>query len=599
MQVSFSVDREGELIQKPLRVLVMADLGSPQQQASPFSLADAADFKTLLQQLAPQLHLEVPNTLGVGPETHELRLSFLELGDMTPAGLIREVPALKHAQELVAHLHAVVHGEESLSTLASVLERFSGVPAFQEAIQLCRDVLGAEDKLGRSSKPGVPAPAASAPAAAPENKAVDRILELVSVPEQEQRARSVMGKVIGSIGAKGQVKSSTPPQVRQAMELAARALGRQLDQILHHPEFQQLEAAWRGLKFLVDRTQFREGIRLEVLHLPLADLRRGGGEQIEIYRQQDGAGGISVILAPYALSNPSIDAELIQTLGERAASIGAPLLFSLGGGFFGMDESADAHELRAPYHLFEEPQYTKWNSLRGKPAARWLCPAFNRFLLRAPYTPGQRRKQGKRVIYQEGIEHPSSMLWGDPVWAIASLITGSFAALKWPTEISGTGAGKMEDLPIWTTAEEIQIPLEVFLAQETIQDLARCGIAALFSPADGDVAYLLHAPTLWRDERRAAPIGSARSIGLAYQLMASRVAHAVDQARAEVGTASSAEEVSRLLEGRLYELLGDTGSGASVTAKVQAEDGRWKVALKLRTGKAILGGTHLELEFLL
>jgi type VI secretion system protein ImpC len=34
-------------------------------------------------------------------------------------------------------------------------------------------------------------------------------------------------------------------------------LGRQLNAILHHPAFQALESTWRGLQFLVDRTDFR------------------------------------------------------------------------------------------------------------------------------------------------------------------------------------------------------------------------------------------------------------------------------------------------------------------------------------------------------
>src|SRR5574341_1179393 len=42
-------------------------------------------------------------------------------------------------------------------------------------------------------------------------------------------------------------------------------LSRQLDQILHNQAFQKLESAWRGAKFLVDRTDFRENIKLEIL----------------------------------------------------------------------------------------------------------------------------------------------------------------------------------------------------------------------------------------------------------------------------------------------------------------------------------------------
>src|SRR3954451_9939249 len=43
-------------------------------------------------------------------------------------------------------------------------------------------------------------------------------------------------------------------------------LSRQVDEILHHPSFQKLESAWRGLKFVIDRTDFRENIKVEMLN---------------------------------------------------------------------------------------------------------------------------------------------------------------------------------------------------------------------------------------------------------------------------------------------------------------------------------------------
>src|SRR5262252_287045 len=49
-------------------------------------------------------------------------------------------------------------------------------------------------------------------------------------------------------------------------------ISRQLDEILHAPELQKLESAWRGLKFAVDRTDFRENVRLELLNCSKEDL---------------------------------------------------------------------------------------------------------------------------------------------------------------------------------------------------------------------------------------------------------------------------------------------------------------------------------------
>src|SRR5690606_38167587 len=44
-------------------------------------------------------------------------------------------------------------------------------------------------------------------------------------------------------------------------------LCQQVDAIMHHESFQKMESAWRSLKFLVDRTDFRENNRIEILNV--------------------------------------------------------------------------------------------------------------------------------------------------------------------------------------------------------------------------------------------------------------------------------------------------------------------------------------------
>src|SRR5689334_22559262 len=49
-------------------------------------------------------------------------------------------------------------------------------------------------------------------------------------------------------------------------------LSRQIDEILHHATFQKLESAWRGLKFVIDRCDFRENVKVELLNCSKDDL---------------------------------------------------------------------------------------------------------------------------------------------------------------------------------------------------------------------------------------------------------------------------------------------------------------------------------------
>ena len=66
-------------------------------------------------------------------------------------------------------------------------------------------------------------------------------------------------------------RSTRPSSTRCIAEIDEK-ISTQIDEILHHPDFQKLESAWRGLKFVVDRTDFRENIQLEVLNGSKEDL---------------------------------------------------------------------------------------------------------------------------------------------------------------------------------------------------------------------------------------------------------------------------------------------------------------------------------------
>ncbi len=51
-------------------------------------------------------------------------------------------------------------------------------------------------------------------------------------------------------------------------------ISRQLDAVMHHQEFQQVESSWRGLKQLVDNTDYRQNVKTEILDVAKDDLRQ-------------------------------------------------------------------------------------------------------------------------------------------------------------------------------------------------------------------------------------------------------------------------------------------------------------------------------------
>ena len=61
-------------------------------------------------------------------------------------------------------------------------------------------------------------------------------------------------------------KSVSRAAVDRAILAIDKKIGQQIDLIMHSPKFKEIESGWRGLKYLVDHTDFRENIKIEVLN---------------------------------------------------------------------------------------------------------------------------------------------------------------------------------------------------------------------------------------------------------------------------------------------------------------------------------------------
>jgi len=537
----------GEASEPRLRVLVLGDFsgaGGPEQTAA---RVDRSTFQELLGSLGPRLSFEVEDHLSGRSTPLRVEFAISELRDFTPAAIVQRVPALARATEVVASLSEASDPEARLAPV-------------QEMEALCHAV--------RTSQ----APPAAPPTDGSQDGAVGRILDMVDLPGEGEPVRTAAVAALDSFVSKvgSQRKTATRERTPTQADLL---LGRQLDAILHHPELQRAEATWRGLKLLVDRTDFRKGIQLELLDARRETLADAFHQGVFLPEVEDfGQLPLALVVLDHPLTNSPGDLGLLETIGPEAEQIQAPVLFSVGTDFFGAQQGG-----RLPFidTLLEQAEYTRWSALRDKSWARWLAAATNRFLLRLPH---------------EG-ESPDALLWGNPVWAVASLVAASFARVGWPTELTGLEGGRIEDLPLPSGRH---FPLETLLSQELANDLTAAGFIPLFSPAHSDAAFVLRAPTLHR-----APRGGRLSSSLPYQLLAARLATAVLGQRTGLAGKSS-PEIQQTLERFASELLADTGGGARAAVAVSEDPddpSRLVVSLDLRTGRRVLGGARVELGF--
>ena len=121
-----------------------------------------------------------------------------------------------------------------------------------------------------------------------------------------------------------------------------RAIERQLDAVMHNPEFQALEGRWRGLKMLVSRTDFRKNARIEVLDVSkdalvrdfedAPELIQSGLYRLTYIEEYDTPGGqpISALISDYEFANSPQDVALLRNVSKVAAAAHMPFIGSVG-----------------------------------------------------------------------------------------------------------------------------------------------------------------------------------------------------------------------------------------------------------------------------
>ncbi|HCW91175.1 MAG TPA: type VI secretion system contractile sheath large subunit, partial [Marinobacter sp.] len=274
-----------------------------------------------------------------------------------------------------------------------------------------------------------------------------------------------------------------------------RKISAQMDEILHAPGLQALESSWRGLKLMVDRTDFQENIKVDILHATKEELLEDfefapdvtqSGFYKHIYSNEYGQFGgepVGAIVGNYAFTPATPDMKLLQYVSSVGAMSHAPFLSSVAPQFFGVDSYQELPAVKELKAVFEGPKYAKWRSLRESEDARYLGLTSPRFLLRTPYDPTE--NPVRSFSYKEDVsgdhEH---YLWGNTAYLLATRLTESFARYRWcPNIIGPQSGGSVEDLPVHTFESfgqlEAKIPTEVLITDRREYELAEEGFIAL------------------------------------------------------------------------------------------------------------------------
>lgn len=401
-------------------------------------------------------------------------------------------------------------------------------------------------------------------------------------------------------------------------EIDAR-LSAQVDEILHAAEYQALESAWRGLKFVIDRTDFRENIKVELLNCSKEDLLTDFEDAPEIpksglYRLvytaeygQFGGKPYGAMFANYDFGPGPQDVALLQQCAAIAAMSHAPFFATAAPTFFGERDYLTLPNLKDLKSIFEGPQYAKWQSFRESDDARNVGLILPRFLLRLPYA--QNTVPAKSFDYVEDVvgKH-DAYLWGSATYAFATRLADSFAKYRWCPNIIGPQAGgTVEDLPLhqYEAMGEIQskIPTEVLISERREFELSEEGLIALTFRKDSDNACFFSANSCQKPkyfgtspEGKEAELNYRLGTQLPYLFVTNRIAHYLKVLqREQIGTWKERADLERELNTWINQYVADMDNVPAAVrgrrplrkAKITVEDvegnaGWYKVDMKVR-----------------
>ncbi|MCT8329459.1 type VI secretion system contractile sheath large subunit [Albidovulum sediminis] len=295
-----------------------------------------------------------------------------------------------------------------------------------------------------------------------------------------------------------------------------RKLTEQVNEILHHEDFQQLESAWRGLHYLVNNTETDEMLKIRVFNISKKDmhktLRKFKGtawDQSPIFKKvyeeefgQFGGEPYGCLVADYHFDHSPPDVELLGEMAKIAAAAHAPLITGAKPTLFQMDSWSELANPRDLTKIFQTPEYASWRSLRESEDSKYVGLAMPRFLGRLPY--GSKTDPVEEFAFEEDTEGADSNKYGwvNAAYGMAVNINRSFKQYGWCSRIRGIeSGGAVENLPSHTFPTDDggvdqKCPTEIAISDRREAELAKNGMMPLIHRKNSDVAAFIGAQSL-------------------------------------------------------------------------------------------------------
>jgi type VI secretion system protein ImpD len=365
-------------------------------------------------------------------------------------------------------------------------------------------------------------------------------------------------------------------QLARAIARLDETISRQVDAILHHPRFQRLEAAWRGLALLLEEAEPGAAVKVKVLTVTWKELSRDAQRAVEfdqsqlfrrIYSEEfDMPGGepFGVLIGDFEIrhrpsaEHPIDDLEVLTSISQTAAAAFCPFIAGADPALFGLRTFSQFERSHHVEAIFEQAEYLRWRRIRQSEDARFVGLTLPRILMRLPYDDDGSRHDGFR--YREDVAGPDfrKYLWGNAAFAFGRILIRCFNQSGWLAEIRGVnrneeGRGLVTGIPahafgLDATGVALKSSTDLMINDRLERDLSDAGFIPLSHCKDTEYSAFYGNQSLQKPKeynKVEATMNAKISAMLQYVLCASRFAHYLKAIeRRKVGSFSGKDDLS-------------------------------------------------------
>lgn len=370
-------------------------------------------------------------------------------------------------------------------------------------------------------------------------------------------------------------------------------LTEQVNLILHHPEFQKLESAWRGLHHLVSNSETDDQLKIRVMNISKKELgktlKKFKGAKFDqsplfkkVYEEEFGQLGgepYGCLIGDYHFDHSPTDVEILSGVAQIAAAAHAPFIAGADPSVMQMESWQELTNPRDLTKIFSTPDYAPWRALRESEDSKYIALTMPRFLARLPY--GSKTDPVEEFAFEEDTSggESSNYCWANSAYAMATNINRAFKEYGWCSRIRGVeSGGAVEGLPCHSFPSDdggvdMKCPTEIAISDRREAELAKCGFMPLIHRKNSTFAAFIGAQSLHKPAEFDDPDATANAaLGarLPYLFASCRFAHYLKCiVRDKIGSFKERSEMQRWLQKWIMQYVdGDpANSSESVKAK--------------------------------